>query len=132
MTAPTASADVRDAIAATNREIQSAFAAGDAGRLARCYTSGAMLLPPGADRVTGGERIEAFWRDILNLGIKGAQLETLEAEQHGDIAHEVGRYGLTGEGGQVVDRGKYVVLWKQEQGRWKLHRDIWNSSGEAR
>jgi ketosteroid isomerase-like protein len=32
------------------------------------------------------------------------------------------------EGGKVVDRGKYIVIWKREQGQWKLHRDIWNTS----
>jgi ketosteroid isomerase-like protein len=27
-----------------------------------------------------------------------------------------------------MDRGKYIVVWKDEGGKWKLHRDIWNSS----
>ena len=29
----------------------------------------------------------------------------------------------------MQDEGKYVVVWKkQEDGSWKLHRDIWNSN----
>ena len=27
-----------------------------------------------------------------------------------------------------MDSGKFIVIWKQEGGQWKLHRDIWNSS----
>jgi ketosteroid isomerase-like protein len=27
-----------------------------------------------------------------------------------------------------VDQGKYIVIWKQDGGQWKLHRDIFNSS----
>ena len=27
-----------------------------------------------------------------------------------------------------MDQGKYVVIFKQVEGRWKLHRDIWNTS----
>jgi ketosteroid isomerase-like protein len=26
-----------------------------------------------------------------------------------------------------IDKGKYLVLWKKEDGKWKLHRDISNS-----
>jgi ketosteroid isomerase-like protein len=26
-----------------------------------------------------------------------------------------------------VDQARYVVVWKREGGRWKLHRDIWNA-----
>jgi hypothetical protein len=40
-------------------------------------------------------------------------------------------YRLQGAGGQVLDMGKYVVIWKQEAGQGKLHRDIWNSSRPA-
>jgi ketosteroid isomerase-like protein len=27
-----------------------------------------------------------------------------------------------------MDSGKYVVIWKREDGAWKLHRDIWTTS----
>ena len=47
---------------------------------------------------------------------------------HGDTAIEVGKFTLQGEGGQTVDEGKYLVVWKQADGQWKLHRDIFNSS----
>jgi ketosteroid isomerase-like protein len=29
---------------------------------------------------------------------------------------------------RALDKGKYIVIWKQEDGQWKLHRDIFNSS----
>jgi ketosteroid isomerase-like protein len=50
------------------------------------------------------------------------------AFKKGDTAVEVGRYTLSGEGGQVLDTGKYVVIWKKEDDAWRYHRDIWNSS----
>jgi ketosteroid isomerase-like protein len=62
------------------------------------------------------------------MGIKEAGLETVEVEGHGDTAVEVGKFTLKSEGGQVLDQGKYIVIWKQEEGQWKLHRDIFNSS----
>jgi hypothetical protein len=32
-----------------------------------------------------------------------------------------------GKDGTTIDTVQYVVIWKQEDGRWKWHRDIWNS-----
>ncbi len=62
------------------------------------------------------------------MGIKTARLETLELESHGETAVEVGKYTLGGGEGQTLDQGKYVVVWKNDGGAWKLHRDIWTSS----
>jgi ketosteroid isomerase-like protein len=67
----------------------------------------------------------------MHMGITAVKLETAEVESHGNTTHEVGTYILQGAGGQGLDTGKYVVIWKQEAGQWKLHRDIWNSSRPA-
>ncbi len=32
-----------------------------------------------------------------------------------------------GDGSKNVDKGKYIVVWKKENGDWKVWRDIWNS-----
>ncbi len=29
--------------------------------------------------------------------------------------------------GNKLEKGKFIVLWKQETGIWKMYRDIWNS-----
>lgn len=67
----------------------------------------------------------------MDMGIKAIKLEAIEVEGYGDTASEVGRYTLEGEGGQVLDKGKFIVIWKQEAGQWKLHRDIINTSMPA-
>jgi len=46
----------------------------------------------------------------------------------GDTVFEVGKYTLFGEGDQVLDNGKYIVIWKKDGEQWKLHRDIFNSN----
>ena len=46
----------------------------------------------------------------------------------GKTAYEVGKYQLFADGDQMADQGKYIVTWKQVEGKWKLHRDIWNTS----
>ena len=64
----------------------------------------------------------------MDQGIKALKLETIEIEDYGDTASEVGRYTLEDANGEILDHGKLVVIWKQESGQWKVHRDIINSS----
>ena len=101
---------------------------GDVDSLADLYTENATLLPTGSDFVKGKKAIRDFWQGVMNMGIKEIKLDITEAEQNGDIAFEVGEYKLKAGDGKLIDQGKYVVVWKQENGEWKLHRDIWNTS----
>ncbi len=123
--------EVRAEIETAYEGFVAAFTQGDAAALAGRYTTDAQLLPPNSDFVTGTDAIKAFWQGVFDMGIKGANLETVEVEAHGETATEIGKYTMFVEGGQVADAGKYVVTWKNEQGTWKLHRDIWNTSQPA-
>jgi ketosteroid isomerase-like protein len=90
------------------------------------YTVDATILPPGADLIQGRDPIKRFWQQAIEgLGLKDAKLTSLDVQAAGDGAVEVGRAELTLSDGQTL-AGKYVVHWKQEDGRWKWHTDIWN------
>jgi uncharacterized protein (TIGR02246 family) len=120
--------DTRAAIKAVNDSFMATYKRGDAAGMADLYTENGQLLPPGSDTVGGKEGIQAVWQSVMDMGIKEAKLETVELEDHGTTAIEVGQYTLSGDGGAVMDSGKFIVIWKQEGGQWKLHQDIWNSS----
>jgi uncharacterized protein (TIGR02246 family) len=122
---------MRTEIAACNRRFVAAFGRGDAAALANLYTADAQLLPPHSDAVTGPDAIRAFWQAVIDLGLQGASLETVELEGDGDSAIEIGKFTLRAAEGQIADTGKYLVVWKIEDGAWRLHRDIWNSSRPA-
>ena len=125
------STEIRNAIMAGNEKLMAAASRGDATAMAALYTENGQVLPPNSDAVSGRQAIQSFWQGAIQMGIKAVKLETVEVENYGTTANEVGRFTIQGEGGQVVDSGKYVVIWKQEAGQWKLHRDIWNSSRPA-
>ena len=119
---------VREEIAAANERFVDAFGRGDADGVAACYTADGQLLPANSDIVQGPAAITTFWRGVMGTGITGARLQSLEVQGESDFAYEVGRYTLTAGGGQEADRGKYVVIWRREGARWKIHRDIWTTS----
>ena len=120
--------DLREEIRSANDNFEKNFASGDARGMAALYTSDGVLLPPGAGLQEGSDAIQNFWQMVMDMGIKEAHLETLDVEQEGDTAIEMGQYELSGAEGQRMDQGKYIVIWKRDQGKLKLHKDIWNTS----
>ena len=119
---------LRQDIAAANETFMERFSAGDAAGLADLYTQDGKLMPPNSDFVSGKEAIQGFWKAVIDMGVKGAKLEILEIEGYGNTAIEVSAYTMLGEGEQVLDKGKYIVIWKKVGDQWKLHRDIFNTS----
>lgn len=119
---------VRAAIEARNQEIGAAVAKGDSAALAALYTANAILMPPHAPSVSGREAIQGAWKSFIDSGIKGLELKSTETAAHGDTADEAGVYQVLGPEGAVLDTGKYIVIWKLENGSWFLLRDIWNSN----
>jgi ketosteroid isomerase-like protein len=124
-------ATIEQEISATNRAFEQAFAKGDAAGLAAVYTSDGQALPPNAKTLSDKQSIQQLWQGFIDLGVKGVRLKTLELEQHGDTAYEVGQGEILGEGDVVLDVAKFIVIWKKENGQWKWHRDIWNSNNPA-
>jgi uncharacterized protein (TIGR02246 family) len=122
---------IRKAIESEDEVFMETFRKGDAFGLAALYTEEGQLLPPNAGFQIGRQAIQAFWQAVVDAGIREARLEIREVEVHGDTAIEVGEYSLHGEGGAELDAGKYIVIWKREDGRWRLHRDIFDSSKPA-
>ena len=118
----------QEAIAQANQQFMSAFSQGSASKVAGLYTAGAQLLPANVGPIVGLENIQGFWQAVMDMGIKAARLETVELDVLGETVVEVGKYTLLGGKEQVLDAGKYLVVWKTEQGQWKLHRDIWTTS----
>lgn len=119
--------DVTNEIRKANEEFLAAFNSQNAQALTDVYTSDATLYPPNSDVVQGSKDIKAFWQAVFDAGISKGELETIAAQASGDMATEDGRFKLY-VGDQMVDHGKYIVIWKKVDGKWKYHRDMWSSS----
>ncbi|KAA9338339.1 SgcJ/EcaC family oxidoreductase [Hymenobacter busanensis] len=118
-----------DEIRQINARFENTFSRGDASGMASLYTAEGMLLPAGSDAVQGQAAIGSYWQQVMNQGFSRVELHTVEVDHVGrDAAVELGTYHMRDAANQVLDQGKYIVVWKQEDGEWKLQRDIWNSN----
>jgi ketosteroid isomerase-like protein len=123
---------LKDVIEAADSLFMQRFAAAQFAELADLYTSDGMVLPPNMDRINGREAIAGLWKAIFEMGVKFVKLETLETEDSEYLGIEIGLFELYSADHQLIDKGKYAVTWKLEEGTWKLHRDIFNSSLPAK
>lgn len=120
--------DITNEIKEANVPFMEAFNNADAEAMSMNYTENGKLYPANSEIIEGRENIKAFWQGGMDMGIKKVILETDYAEGFGETAIEDGSYTLYAEGDVVIDKGKYLVVWKKVEGNWKLHQDIWNTS----
>jgi uncharacterized protein (TIGR02246 family) len=111
-----------------NQLFMDAFSAGDAEKVAGFYTSNCRFLPDNGDPVDGRARVQELLQSMMDGGVSSVELITWEVEDCGDTAIEVGRVLMRGDADELIDDGKFIVIWKKEEDGWRLHRDIVNSS----
>jgi ketosteroid isomerase-like protein len=119
-------------IAEGNNNFEMYVSKGDSvGLAANCYTIDANVLNPNSPAVEGRKAIESFMSGIIKAGITGIKLTTKEVWGDENTLTEQGTFALNIKDGTVVENAKYLVLWKKEDGKWKLHRDCFNSDTPA-
>jgi ketosteroid isomerase-like protein len=124
---------IRLAMASTNELFNSeVFGKRNFDALDNIYTAQARILPPGAPIISGREAIKEFWSSLVrSVNARSAVLTSIEVLPAGDGVLEIGRATLrVGPEGQAMTEMevKYVVYWRQEDGQWKWHVDIWNQN----
>lgn len=105
----------------------------DAAAVSRLYTADGAMMAPGAPIAQGHPALEKAWSGLMQMPGFGL---TFEADQivvasGGDMALDRGGYQLSLDGpdGATKDIGKYVVVWRNIDGQWKVAADIFNSDG---
>lgn len=110
-----------------NRQFMDLVAKGDSVGLANAYTKDAKFMSAGAPAVAGRASIQTAMSGIIQSGITKADIRLKEVFGTADLLAEEGELTLFVQDQKVAEE-KYIVLWKKEDGRWKLFRDIFNSN----
>jgi len=118
---------VRASISASNKLYGECFATGDSAKFINSYTGDACIYVTNMPKMCGPQAITAFFNGAFKMGIRNLKLTTDEVTGGKEAVVETGGYELFADKNQLLDKGKYIVIWKEENGQWKMHRDIWNS-----
>jgi uncharacterized protein (TIGR02246 family) len=121
-------AEVRAAIEAANAKFSALAAQGDGAKVAGLYAKDGAVMPAGSEPVRGPQAIAKFWQSAFASGVAAIELKTVEVYEQGATATEVGEYALRDKTGKLLDRGKYIVIWRKEGDQWRLLRDMFSTN----
>lgn len=119
---------VKSEIVAANQQFEEAFVKGDSSVMVALYHPDAKVFPPNMDPCNRKE-MGSMTATIPKMGIKTMKLNTDEVYGGADEVVEKGNYEM-GDGTKSIDKGNYIVVWKKDGDKWKMFRDIWNSSSK--
>jgi ketosteroid isomerase-like protein len=91
------------------------------------YCKDAQVYSPGLPAVTGRDSIISFFYQDGANGETKIELPPGNIYGNEELVVEEGIYNFPDGKGGSVDKGKFIALWKQEEGTWKLYREIWNT-----
>ena len=102
-----------------------AYNRGDAKGVASYYTEDGKVMPPGMETQIGREDVAGFYAKMMELGGKTVVFETQEIGplNSTDSAFEWCNFHFKTEKGDIMVRGKYVVIWKKIDGQWRVYID---------
>ena len=118
------------AIRQRTQEFKATFNAKDPDKLAAFYPVEAVLMPPNAPTVRGKDSIRDFFKELYAQGGTDLDLETRDVRGQGTMAYESGTYSLNrrpSTGSATRDRGKYLLIWRHQNGTWAIESTIWSS-----
>ena len=119
--------EVKTAIIESNKAYGAAFANGDSSSLISKYTKDGCIMPANAPRLCSSNGIAMFYNGAKSMGIQNVVLTTDEVMGGPEVVVETGTYEILGAENVSFDKGKYLVAWKQEDGKWKMHRDMFTT-----
>ncbi len=117
----------RAVIAQQNKQFTDAHVSGDVAAIDSMFLPDARSYPPGAAAAIGIDAIHALTVDFLKAGITAFREETTAFYGTAEYVVDEGIYVLT-YGGGITERGKYINVWKQDNGRWRIQANIWNAN----
>ena len=100
----------------------------DTAYLNNIFAADAKVFPPNADVVIGRTAIAAVNNEWVNFDFKEFIEESTAFYGNEEFLVDEGNYFLRFGEEDIIDKGHYINIWKQENGEWKMFTNMWNSS----
>ena len=111
-----------------NDRFTQAHITGDTTFLNNVFTHDARVLAPHADAVVGRHAIALLNSQWVSFGIREFREETMALYGNEEYLIDEGTYYLRYGKDNTIEMGKYLNVWKQVNGDWKIYSNMWNTS----
>lgn len=100
---------------------------GSNGLKEKLYCKDAVTMPLDDNTVAGRDSVWAYYygngeHKNANIIIKATDIYGTDS-----LVVEEGVYDFPDDKGGSIAKGKFITIWKQEDGMWKMYREIWNN-----
>ncbi|MBI2993744.1 MAG: SgcJ/EcaC family oxidoreductase [Gammaproteobacteria bacterium] len=122
------SAGAGSTVAHTTTDFESAFNAGDAGRIADLYTEDAIVVSPSQEIVKARPEIREFWAGKIDSGTSSFRVHPINLREDGDSAYQTAVWNatVTSNGRPSEFYGEMTsVFARQPDGSWKIQVQNW-------
>lgn len=129
------SASAKQAIDAANAQWARLTSTGHSDSIAEFFAADGIIMPPNMATMEGKDAIRTFFGTLNTMDPKPIlTLRAVAVHGAGGMAMERGRWHWAYPAGAklppgmpAVDSGKYLAHWMQQNGKWVMVDEIWNS-----
>lgn len=119
----------KNAIASQGQRFTDALKKGDVNLIGTLYTTDAKILDQNAPSYVGRDAIVKHYADVVQDSITNMKGTSLGMWGDTTMFVDEGTLEVSNTAGKLLDRGKYLVVWKKVDGQWLIFRDMYNSDG---
>ena len=112
------------------RAYENALKNRDSAAMSNLYAADARYLSHGGPSVIGREAIVKSLVEMMRDSITVSGFTTTGLWGDPELLVEEGTGYFAHVNGKVVSRGRYLLVWKKENGVWKIFRDTFFSDGK--
>ena len=121
-------AAMKEIINDKNNQFTQAHVTGDTAFLNTIFSRDARIFAPNTDVVTGRAAIAKLNAEYVSFGINEFLEETTRLYGNENYLINEGNYLMRYGVDNTIEKGKFINIWKHEDGEWKLYSNIWNSN----
>ena len=93
----------------------------DSIALGNMYMMDAEVIPS----TVGRENITKVFGKLIRNNITGSSFKTMHLWGNDQLLVEEGIGSWSHKNGEIVNTGRYLLIWQKDDGEWKILRDTW-------
>jgi ketosteroid isomerase-like protein len=115
---------VRRELEDRHQRLEMALRRGDTEALALHYTADAEVVVPLLPVARGRGGVRDLYEHLVSAGVSAVDHEILDLYPVGGLVCEIAITRFRASSGAVVQSSRDMTLWRQEDGEWRVHREV--------